>query len=189
MAEKRAMGLGEIGNPSLKFKRQFRFTFEINGFCNNASNRVPEHFVQVAARPNLQIEETQIDFLNARTWIPGKGSWETITVEYLDVAHASMGPLWSWLATVYDFTDPVNLRMGEKIDWNATGILSMWSGCGDLLETWEMGYMFPTGIDFGAVDQSSNEIARIALTLRFSNVRVKNYCPGYTIQSCCSGCA
>ena len=100
--------------------------FEVFGFCNNESNVIPEHFVKVASRPNLSIEETEVNHLNGKMWIPGKASWETITVTYLDVAHGEMQQLWNWLATMYDFTDPIGLKQGTRRDWDATGVLNMY---------------------------------------------------------------
>jgi len=78
------MGIGPLGFRNLIFKRKFRFTFEVQGICGDSSRSVPPHFVKVAARPNLSIEETEINFLNAKTWIPGKAAWETINVTYID---------------------------------------------------------------------------------------------------------
>lgn len=188
MADKKPMGIGVIGQPDITFKRKFRWTFEIQGFCGKESNIVPEHFVKVASRPNISIEELEINHLNAKTWIPGKASWETITVTYIDVAHISQKPLWDWLATVYNFTNPITLEQGEKRDWNATGTLYMYDGCGTLLESWKLRYMWPTAINFGDLDYSSNEEATIELTLRYSDVEYTSHCPAFAIERCCTGC-
>lgn len=188
MADRKPMGIGVVGQPDIVFKRKFRYTFELFGFCDNQKNTVPEHFVTVASRPNLSIEETEINHLNAKTWIPGKASWETIEVTYLDVANLEMQSLYNWLATVYDFTDPINLRQGERRDWSATGVLSMYDGCGTLLESWQMQRVFPTAINFGEVDYSSSDIATIQLTLRYSDVQYRSYCPNFQPQGCCNGC-
>ena len=80
MAEKIPMGIGRLGFQNTVFKRKFRFTFELEDICGG--KKVPKHYVKVASRPNLSIEETEINFLNAKTWIPGKASWETMTVTY-----------------------------------------------------------------------------------------------------------
>lgn len=186
--DRKPMGIGVIGNPDMVFKRKFRFTFEILGFCNNEKNIVPEHFVKVASRPNLSVEETEINHLNAKTWIPGKASWETITVTYIDVAHDEMRSLWNWLATVYDFTDPVRLTQGARRDWNATGVINMYDGCGVLLEGWQLHHMFPTAINFGDLDYTTSEEATIELTLRYSDVVYRSYCPDYKPEPCCTGC-
>lgn len=186
--ERKNMGIGVIGQPDVTIKQKFRYTLEIVGFCNNEKNLIPEHFVRVASRPNLSIEEVEINHLHAKTWIPGKASWETITVTYYDVAHEEMYSLWTWLATVYDFTDPIGLKMGSKRDWDATGIINMYDGCGVLLEQWQLQHMWPTAINFGELDYSSSEEATIELTMRYSDVKWRSFCPDFIPQSCCSGC-
>lgn len=188
MATQRPMGIGVVGNPDIVFKRKFRWTFEIFGFCNNQKNTIPEHFVNIASRPNLEIEETEINHLNATQWIPGKAKWQTISVTYLDVASQEMQSLWNWLATMYDFTDPVKLRQGERRDWDATGVLTMYDGCGVMLEAWQLNRMFPTGINFGDVDYGSSDVATIELTLRYGDVKYRSYCPDFTPVPCCGGC-
>lgn len=182
------MGIGPIGLPTTDIKRKHRWTFEIQGFCNNQSNIVPEFFLKTAARPNLAVEEVELNHLNAKTWVPGKASWETITVVYYDAINQSTQMLWNWMATVYDFTDPINLRMGVKRDWDATGIINMYDGCGVLLETWQLQHMFPTAVNFGDLDYATSDFAEIELTLRYSDVIYRSFCPNFTIAPCCTGC-
>jgi len=184
----RNMGIGVIGSPEMVFKRKFRFTFEIVGFCNNQKNVIPEHFVMVTSRPNLSIEEIEINHLNAKTWIPGKAAWETITVTYYDVAHTEMRALWNWLATTYDFSDPIRLTMGNKREWDATGVLNLYDGCGTLLENWQMQHMWPTAINFGELDYGASEVATIELTIRYSDVIYRSFCPEFDPLACCDGC-
>lgn len=38
--------------------------------------------VVVKKRPTLKIEETEVNFLNSKTWIPGKTEWEPIDLEF-----------------------------------------------------------------------------------------------------------
>jgi hypothetical protein len=187
MAEKIPMGIGQLGFKNLVFKRKFRFTFELFDICGSQS--VPKHFVKVAARPNLSVEETEINFLNAKTWIPGKASWETITVTYIDVATTEIAPLFNWLASVYNFTNPITLEMGsQRQDYTATAVLKMWDGCGQLLETWTMSSVWPTAINFGDTDYASSDEATIELTLRYSEVQYVPVCNPFTIKPCCSPC-
>jgi hypothetical protein len=110
------MGLGKLGGSDIVFKRKYRWTFSMLSPCGGS---IPEHTVKLAARPNLTIEEQEINFLHGKMWIPGKGTWETITVTYYDLGNdgGSLAPLWSWLATVYDFTDPVNSASSIQAWW------------------------------------------------------------------------
>ena len=191
MSEKIPMGIGNLGFKNLVFKRKFRYTLELQDICAGSGQpqTVPKHYVKVAARPNLSVEETEVNFLNAKTWIPGKASWESITVTYIDVATRDNLPLFNWLASVYNFTDPVNLEMGSnRNDYSCTAILKLWDGCGNLMETWELKDVWPTSIDFGDLDYSNSEECTIQLTLRYSDVKYTNQCPGFEISPCCSGC-
>lgn len=126
------MGIGKLGDPNIIFKRTFRWTLEISTPCGN----VPSHFVKMASRPSLAIDEVELNFLNAVSWIPGKAKWQPITVTYLDVASSDMSGLYSWINTVYQFTDPVALKMSEKAGWAGTALLTMLDGCGTPIEYW-----------------------------------------------------
>ena len=180
------MGIGSLGGSHLVFKRKFRWTFAVKNDCFT----VPENFVKVASRPNLSVEETQIDYLNGRTWIPGKGSWETMEVTYYDVATNANAGLFKWLATVYDFTDPVCLaQASQRRDYAGQGTLKLFDGCGSLLETWILDDMWPTAINFGELDYSSSDTCDITLTLRYAAVTYKGTsCTVTDISPCCNPC-
>ena len=183
------MGMGKLGFSNVVFKRKFRWSFEVRNICGGLV--VPRDYVKLAARPNVSIEETEINFMHGKTWIPGKGSWETITVTYYDVANTTDNfPLYSWLASVYEFTNPVLLRMGSsRRDYSGTGILTLYDGCGQELEIWELNDMWPQAINFGELDYSSSEEVTIELTLRYSQVAYQSLCPQFVPSSCCTPCS
>jgi len=184
-----------VGDPNVVFKRKFRWTLEIggNGKCRF---RVPPYFVKVAARPNISFEETEINFLNDKTWIPGKASWEAITVTYQDVAGILGGDaaegnlgLYQWLTNVFDFTRTTSKRMNsQRIEYAGVASLTLWDGCGTALEVWTLEDAWPQAINFGDLDYSSSDTVDIELTLRYSQVSFDHKCPDRTIETCCTGC-
>lgn len=189
----RDMGLGKLAGPDLVFKRKYQWAFEIQPYCGDL---IPAHYVKLASRPNITIEETEINFLNGKMWIPGKASLETITVTYYDIANSGDGisGLFSWLATVYNFTDPVGLHQSSKRGngkgsggYSADATLSMFDGCGATLELWNYKHVWPQSINFGELDYSSSEEVTIELTLRYSSVELVLMCGG-KIVPCCAGC-
>jgi len=182
------MGLGKLGFDNTVFKRKFRWTLEIIDICGNGV--VPKDYVKIAARPSLAIEEQEINFLHGKTWIPGKGSWETITVTYYDVANISDNfPLYNWLASVYEYSNPVTLRMGSsRRDYAGKGVLTLYDGCGQPLEEWVMRDMWPTAVNWGELDYSNSEEATIELTMRYSEVSYRSICPPFVPSSCCTPC-
>lgn len=190
------MGIGYLGGGNVMHKRKFRWTFEVykaNDTGGKGEMWVPQHFVKLAARPNITIEETEIHHLNAKTYIPGKGTWETITITYYDVSNAggvdNIG-LWSWLANVYDYTKPNTLHQNAlRKGYAAVGACTMYDGCGSAMELWTLGDAWPTAVNFGELDYSSSEECTVEVTLRYANVAYENLCGSNPVAQCynCQG--
>ena len=182
------MGLGQLGGSELIFKRKFRWTFRVENVCGN--KKIPESFVKLAARPTMETEELEINFLNAKTWIPGKTSWSEITVTYYDVATKENTPLWDWLASIYNFTDDVTLQQASRRDrYSATGILTLFDGCGNELERWTLKDLWPKSVNFGDLDYAANDEMTIELSMRYSRVKYEPICPSRAISPCCGSCS
>lgn len=205
------MGLGQIGNANITFKRKYRWTFQID----TCAGSIPAYMVKLASRPNISIEETEINFLHGKMWIPGKASWETITVTFYDLHlprssnqgtgdQDSILNLYSWLATVYDFSNPISLYQNsvKGLDPLAVGqnttrgngyagvaTLNLYDGCGQTLETWTLGNVWPQSINFGELDYSSSEEVTIEVTMRYSEVKYQLNCPDGMPKPCpCPPC-
>jgi len=180
------MGIGLLGAPDTILKRKFRFLFGIK-YCDGAKEVSPS-FVKMASRPDITIEDTELNFLNETTWIPGKAKWETITVTYYDAANAQTAGLFSWLATVYDFTSECRHMASKPRDFGGEAYIVMLDGCGNPLERWFLNNMFPTSIKFGELDYGSSDIAEVELTLRYSNVTYTPLCGGEIKPCPCTPC-
>jgi hypothetical protein len=178
------MGIGPLGAPNIIIKRKFRWTMAISTPCGF----LPAYICKTAERPKLEVEETELNFLNAVTWLPGKGKWQPISVTYYDIANASMQGLFNWIATIYNFTDPVNLTQSEKSGWAGTALLTMYDGCGKPLEAWLLGSVWPQSISFGDLDYSSSDFCTVDLTLKYSEVQYRSFCGGVNPVACCRGC-
>lgn len=178
-----AMGIGRVGRPDVIFKRKFRWTMEIK----TPGGLIPRHYVKLAARPKLSIDSTEINFLNATTWIPGKAKWEPISVTYYDIPDQTMKPLWDWIASIYDFQKPADLFQSEKAGWNGEVNLMLFDGCGNELERWQLLSCWPESVDFGDLDYANSDEVTMELSLRYSEVIYKGVC-GPTPNGTCRGC-
>ena len=69
----------DFKNPPKK-----RFTWTFRAFDENKNLIVPDVIVKVVARPQIDFEETEINFLSGKMWIPGKTSWESIFVNFVE---------------------------------------------------------------------------------------------------------
>jgi len=163
------MGVGTVGvgDPNVVFKRKFRWTFEVQsvGGCQFS---IPPYFCKVSARPNISFEDTEINWLNDKTWIPGKASWESITVTYVDVAGTLQGDangantgLYDWLAAVFDFTRPTRKQMNYALNYIGLVTLKLYDGCGAVVEQWILADAWPQAINFGDLDMSSSDTVDI----------------------------
>jgi hypothetical protein len=192
----RPMGLGDLGSGRIIFKRKFRWTMCIQYCMSGDTKTVAEEFVKVGARPSLEIEEQEINYLHGKMWIPGKATWQTISVTYYDVAgqtESGVNPssIFGWIASIYDFIcDPTNLYMGSRLeDYEGIAALYLYDGCGNAIEGWLLRHVWPTAINFGELDMSSSEECTVELTLRYSQVEYNNYCNDEAISKCpCSPC-
>lgn len=192
----REMSIGLLGDQDLVYKRKFRWTFVVEKICGSLS--VPESLVKLASRPNLTIDETEINFLNAKDWIPGKGYWNTLNVTYIDAIKKSLGSgasslssLYTWIASVYDFREKgaTQLNNGSRRrDYAAEGVLRLYDGCGSTLETWVLKNMWPTEVNWGEGDYASSEEFTIDLTLRYSNAEYIPGCGVNIVNPCCTPC-
>ncbi len=188
------MGIGTvgIGDPNVVFKRKFRWTLTIRG----KDFEVPPYFVKVAARPNISFEETEINFLNDKMWVPGKATWEALTFTYMDVSGNLTGDasggnlaLYTWLTNVFDFTSPTKKFMSSKrCGYAGAAELILYGGCGEKLETWLLEDAWPQAINFGDLDYSSSDTVDIELTIRYSRVTFKHHCPAGPIVQPCVSC-
>ena len=197
-----AMGLGAIGDGKVIFKRKFRWTFEIEYCCNNTVNgvlqppkSVAKEFVKIGARPQIDFEEVEINYLNGKMWIPGKGTWQTMTVTYYDVAGATnaginTASVLAWIATIYDFTDCRCLPMNSVPEqYEGVARLILWDGCGNPLEAWMLRHVWPQSVNWGDLDMSSSEECTVELTLRYSDVEYRSFCPDQPFDKCpCGPC-
>ena len=72
------MGLGKLGSSEVRFIRKYRWS--LTGLDKDGNIVMSEIFVKVTKRPTLKVEETEINFLSKKNWIPGKVCWESMYV-------------------------------------------------------------------------------------------------------------
>lgn len=188
------MGLGALENGDIIFKRKFRWTFEVDYCCNSSKAFVPASFVKMGNRPQIDFEEIEINYLNGKMFLPGKGTWQPLSITYYDVSGGTgdaTTALLSWIASVYDFTNPECLKMGSSSNsYEGVATIKLYDGCGNILESWVLDGCWPQSINWGDLDMSSSDECTIELTLRYRSVNYKSFCPAVDIVACpCEPCA
>jgi len=147
-------------SPPTIFKKKFLFTLEAT-FPEASFGPID---VKCRSRPR---KEGKTDYLNAKTWIPGKESKDTITT-VMDNRPGEMEPIFDVLRSCLDFSEN-NSQL--KPDVTGTVSLKMHTGNGTLLETWILEDASPIDVQFEALDHSSTNTEDIEVTWRFKAVR------------------
>lgn len=202
-AGNRNMGLGALGLSGTSIKRKFRWTLTITPKCDGknggqypayantgiGNGLIGPNFCKVAARPNYDIEETELNFLNAKTWIAGKLTWQSITATFIDANAAEIQNLYVWLGQNARLDDDVKFWQGTSFqDYAAVAELILYTGCGQAMEIWQLDNVWPQAVNFGELDYSSSEEVQIELTLRYDKVKYTSFCPKVVFNSCCTPC-
>lgn len=188
------MGIGKLGSDSLIIKRKYRWLCEIVP-CGGTGKTIPPYLVKLASRPDLTIEETELNFLNEKMWIPGKANFETITITFIDAVETGNGAadvnglLLGWIASVYDFTDPCTRHQNTKRkDYVGEMTLTVFDGCGNPLEKWVITDAWPTSVKFGELDYTSSDTLDVEMTIRFSQLKYTALCGAAPVRCPCTGC-
>ena len=149
--QKPIMGIGKLKDTSVIFKKK-KFRWACEAYDKEGNVVLENCFVKVAARPNIKIEETEVDFLSNKTWIPGKAAWESITITTLDGA------------------SKINPNI-EKMDFLK---LTLLDGCMCPIEYWEINGVIGLDLQFQDLDYSASEPSEVEMTIRYSNVKYTN---------------
>ena len=197
------MGIGKLGDVA--FKRKYRWLFKVEDIGGPGSGiNVSGSFVKSGNRPQVDIDETEINFLNGKTWIPGKATFNEISFTYYDVAvegDNTVNNLLIWINRAYNFTSPpqggvttqnpqisaTQRSYATRTDgsgYAGTGVLTLLDGCGFALEEWRLISCWPKSINFGDLDYSSSDECNVELSLRYSYAKYTNYCSAGVIQDC-----
>lgn len=187
------MGLGTLDNSNVIFKRKCRWTFRIEDICGNLN--VPENFVKLASRPNLNVDEIEVPFLGAKLNVPGRGLWDNITITYYDLSGKeafTLSNLYTWIDRLHNFdtnSGPAEeYKQSSKIsEYSGRGILTLFDGCGNELEEWQFNKIWPVSANFGELDYADSNEVNIELTLRFFSVEYTNLCKFFSPQPSVEG--
>lgn len=140
-------------------KRKFRWILEIDGIDSFTATTM--------ARPKKTFAPIEINFINQKRYLAGKGEWQTIAVTLNDpIAPSAAQKVMSWLRLVHD--DPTG-RMGYAEMYKKNFSLKMLDGLGNVVEKWTIVGAFPSETDFQGLDYKDNETVTIQVTFRMDS--------------------
>lgn len=173
------VGIAGIGNGVMqpKHKNRWRAVFIGLGGALGATSSSPNDLSLQAitfTRPSVSYEEVQLDRYNSRVYVPGKHTFEplTITIEddvtnrasaaiqqQLERQQRLIGANGPWLnteATAFAF------KFGTQLE--------MLGGNEEVVEQWKYEGCYLSAVDWTDLDYSTGEKVTIQLTIRFDHV-------------------
>ena len=155
--------------PKLKYR--FRVTFQNFG----VSTPVTELTKQVVdfSRPNVTFENIDLPIYNSTIKLAGKYTWADLTCNLRDDAAGNVSRLvGEQLQKQLDFAEMSSASSG--IDYKFTTVFEVLDGGNGAnapiaLETWNILGCYLQGVNYGDMNYGTNEVAQIALTIKFDN--------------------
>jgi len=155
MAE--TLDVGTLLANNYEPKKKSRWILQIDG--------IDAYTLKTAARPSLTFDETVIDFINTKRYVPGKQTWNPIQVTAHDpIAPSAAQKVMDWVRLVYE---PLTGRMGYSSFLKKNIVLKLLDPQGTVVEYWDIIGAWPQDVQFGDLDYATSDNAEITFTLRF----------------------
>ena len=154
-------------------KLKYRFRVTLLGFGTQASTELTKQVIDVT-RPKVAFEEIEVPVYNSKIYLSGKYTFETLTLNVRDDASGNVTKLvGQQIQKQFDFMEQASARSG--IDYKFTTRVEVLDGGNgalgpQVLETFECFGCFLQNTDYGDLNYGTNEVATIAMTIRFDNM-------------------
>ena len=140
-------------------KRVFRWVFAIEG--------IDAFLMKTAARPSMSIAEQEIPFINAKRYIAGRLTFNTLDVTlYAPIAPSGAQQVMEWVRT---HQETVSARTGYADFYKRDCQIKLLDPVGTVVELWDLKGCFLTSAGFGDLDYGTEDPTEISLTIRFDN--------------------
>ena len=142
--------------PKRKNRWLFRFPSELG---------IQEWWLSSGARPSLEQNETEIQFLNTSTWVIGRFTWATIDLVLRDpIGPSASQAVMEWVRL---HSESITGRQGYAAGYKKNVDVEMLDPTGVVIEKWQLQGTMLTNVNFGELSMDDDGIADITCTLRF----------------------
>ena len=139
-------------------KTKNRFIMYIEG--------VPAYLIKTANRPQIQFEEIELNHINVKRFVKGKGTWETLEVTLYDpVVPSGVQAVMEWVRLSHE---SVTGRDGYSDFYKKDITINVLGPVGDKVEEWTLKGAWIQSANFNDLDWGSGtDPVDIAITLRY----------------------
>ena len=126
---------------------------------------IPAYLIKTANRPQITFEEVQLDHLNVRRWVKGKGVWQQLQVTLYDpVVPSAAQAVMEWVRLSHE---SVTGRDGYSDFYKKNVTFNLLGPVGDVIEEWQLVGAFITSAAFGDLDWATSDPVEVTVTLRY----------------------
>ena len=126
---------------------------------------IPAYLIRTANRPTITFEEIELDHINVKRYVKGKGAWETLDITLYDpIVPSGAQAVMEWVRL---HKESVTGRDGYSDFYKKDVTFNMLGPVGDKVEEWTLKGAYIQQANFGTIDWSVNEPNDISLTLQY----------------------
>ena len=154
-------------------KLQYRFRVVLENFgVSTPRSELTKQVVDVT-RPNLSFDDITLDVYNSKVYLPGRHTWEAITLNLRDDVNNSVSKLvGEQVQKQFDFFEQASAASG--IDYKFTTRIEMLDGgngatAPGILETWELYGSYVQSVNYNSLAYNTSDPATITLSIKYDN--------------------
>jgi hypothetical protein len=126
---------------------------------------IPSYLIKTANRPSITFEEVELNHINVKRYVKGKGAWEPIEITLFDpVVPSGAQAVMEWVRL---HKESVTGRDGYSDFYKKDITINMLGPVGDKVEEWTLKGAFIVSAAFNDLDWSVSDPAEITLSLRY----------------------
>lgn len=163
------------GNQGLLMpKLQYRFRVEFLNFgVETTGGFALTKQVTDVSRPNLTFDEITLNVYNSRLYLPGKHTWNPISVNVRDDASGTVAKaVGQQLQKQIDMVEQASAAAGQDYKFQ-TNIEILDGGNGTfapvVLEKWELYGCYLQSANYNTLNYATSDVVTIALSIRYDN--------------------
>ena len=139
-------------------KLKNRFIMQIDG--------VPAYMIKTANRPQITFDEVELNHINVKRYVKGKGVWQTMQITLYDpVVPSAAQAVMEWIRLGHE---SVTGRDGYADFYKKDITINVLGPVGDKVEEWTLKGAFVTKADFGELSWDNDaEAVLVTLDIRF----------------------
>ncbi len=138
-------------------KLKNRFIMNIDG--------IPAYVIKTANRPQITFEEVELNHMNVKRYVKGKGAWQTLQITLYDpIVPSASQAVMEWVRLSHE---SVTGRDGYSDFYKKDVTFNVLGPVGDIIEEWTLKGAFIQDASFGDLDFGSSDPVDITVTLRY----------------------